>query len=687
MMKMEEYFKKYNEKFQTEFNDNKDKLSTLLTRFKEKKASTEEYSNSDNFFETYGQYLKTLLEFEEKYTDEYFTSTTLEQLKKENLELYRHQLPENYESSYLNPSYCEKQLGKDIAPLMAGFFNLSQSTIMNVFTHERWRLNKTIKRFIEFHESFKEKYNDSEALKDFFEKEYQDEDFLTLSYSGRFKKQYDINYPFYKDIIENSDFTDPRYLFKFGVYITDYEIKTAKFLSTYPEDKLKKVAAAIITAYINGFKRQNVDHTKKEIVGIGFKVGLERLFKEIFAEFRKVNYSPQVSTVFSTKINRQMYFDHKFDWTMSINDKTLDSILNSFKNAFENTKDNLKKFGGPLYLTAFGEKPFSPENKEAIFKPTPEQNVLYQKFNMSYEMEFNKYAPRHECSFCLVALPSPEIGDKFEEIFDDTLKINMLDTLKYEKIQQKMIDLFDTAEYIHLKGVEGNKTDLKVKLQPISDPSKETLFVNSGANVNVPAGEIFTAPQLEGTNGVYYVEEAFIDGYKYENLELHFQDGYLADYNCTNFDNEKECKEYIENNLLYPHKPSTLPIGEFSIGTNTLAYAFSRKYDILDILPVLISEKTGPHLALGDTCFSRQEDQKSFNQFNNKEILAKDNSKSKVRKESPQDAYSNYHTDVVMDFKSIKFISAVIESGEKKDLIRDGKFVLEGTEFLNEALE
>ena len=68
-----------------------------------------------------------------------------------------------------------------------------------------------------------------------------------------------------------------------------------------------------------------------------------------------------------------------------------------------------------------------------------------------------------------------------------------------------------------------------------------------------------------------------------------------------------------------------MPLGEFAIGTNTAAYVAARKYGIEDKMPILIAEKTGPHFAVGDTCYSWSEDIRVYNP-NGKEIIAKDNS-------------------------------------------------------------
>ena len=76
----------------------------------------------------------------------------------------------------------------------------------------------------------------------------------------------------------------------------------------------------------------------------------------------------------------------------------------------------------------------------------------------------------------------------------------------------------------------------------------------------------------------------------------------------------------------------TLPMGEFAIGTNTTAYRMARDFDIADKLPILIAEKTGPHFAVGDTCYTYDEDNMTYNP-DGKAIIARDNSVSIRRKE------------------------------------------------------
>ena len=135
---------------------------------------------------------------------------------------------------------------------------------------------------------------------------------------------------------------------------------------------------------------------------------------------------------------------------------------------------------------------------------------------------------------------------------------------------------------------------------------------------------------------------------------------------------------------MYNH--DTLPIGEFAIGTNTVAYVMGQKYNIQDKLPILIAEKTGPHFAVGDTCYKMSEDLKTYNP-DGKQIVVKDNEISALRKTDINQAYYNCHTDITIPYNELEEISVYNEDGSKHVIIENGKFVLEGTEMLNEAFD
>ena len=188
---------------------------------------------------------------------------------------------------------------------------------------------------------------------------------------------------------------------------------------------------------------------------------------------------------------------------------------------------------------------------------------------------------------------------------------------------------------------------------------------------------------LEGTSGLLHVTYVYLNGLLFKDLKLFFEDGRVTRYSCANFEDEEEGKAYIEKNILFHHEK--LPMGECAIGTNTLAYVTARKYGIEDRFPILIAEKTGPHFAVGDTCYSHEEENRVYNP-NGKEIVAKDNSCSLRRREDPEKAYFGCHTDVTIPFAELGGIDVHTKEGEKIAILSDGRFVLPGTESLNEPL-
>lgn len=204
------------------------------------------------------------------------------------------------------------------------------------------------------------------------------------------------------------------------------------------------------------------------------------------------------------------------------------------------------------------------------------------------------------------------------------------------------------------------------------------------ADVNIPVGEVFTSPKLEGTNGVLHVSGVYLSGLYYKNLKICLEDGKTTQYSCENFETADENKSYIESNILYHHE--FLPIGEFAIGTNTTAYRMGRKYGIEAKLPILIAEKTGPHFALGDTCYSWSEDTAVYNP-DGKEIIARDNEISLLRKEDAGKAYFGCHTDITIPYEEIEFIRVEKEGREIASIIENGRFSLVGTEELNRVLD
>ena len=82
---------------------------------------------------------------------------------------------------------------------------------------------------------------------------------------------------------------------------------------------------------------------------------------------------------------------------------------------------------GPAVIEVFGETPFLPESRRESLRLSPRQQQLMVKMNHQATQLTNQYIIGKERSFTIIAFPVPQIGDRFEEIFRDTVKINTLD--------------------------------------------------------------------------------------------------------------------------------------------------------------------------------------------------------------------------------------------------------------------
>ena len=524
-------------------------------------------------------------------------------------------------------------------------------------------------------------------------------DYCDVFLADRIKEQIDPEDNFAADLIMNSDFNDVRYLYYYGEYVSENEKRTAMHLNELPLETIQKMADVYTEGYRIGFVNTGKNLSKKATVNIRYTLGFERVIRIAIENFRKMGLKPTIYRAgvsvltkrqhlkigyYGGIANKQYEYDHKDDQALILDRQFMERKLEVMRTTYEQYKDLARRHAGPACMETFGEEPFTPVSKSEAVKLNDKQKEISLEYDSKSSQIVNSYIPGDERSFTIVAYPVPEIGDQYEEIFDEIIKINTLDAKVYEKVQQTIIDALDQGTSVHILGNNGNHTDLRVQLYKLKDPKKETIFENCVADVNIPVGEVFTSPVLEGTNGVLHVSQVYLNELLYKDLEVTFSNGMVADYSCKNFEHELENKEYFLDNVLYRHP--TLPLGEFAIGTNTTAYVAAKKYNIADKMPILIAEKMGPHFAVGDTCYSWAEDIKVYNP-NGKEIVARDNSISIQRKEDVSAAYFHCHTDITIPYEELKSITVECADGKEIEIIRDGIFVLPGTEILNEPLK
>lgn len=602
-----------------------------------------------------------------------------------------------YETSYTNPAYAVKRFGQETGVYLSALYAELRSNIPSAIEERLFNLTTIFELFIEIYNLFEEPDFKPEQIKSALY--YYFFDYSDITIKAGLNDMLNPEMSFIKDIIMNENLEDLRYLYFFGEYVTENEINIAKYLNSLSQDKIDSIARTFTQGIIKGYKVYNMDMSCKKTVNIRYSLGFERIIKSAVSQFRDSGLEPVIyraSTAITARTsmykvgfhgasaNKQYEYDHRNDLAIIFDKGFADRQLSEYKLAYESMKDSAGEFAGPALIESFGEKPFTPVEKDCLPKYSDKHQKQLIAFRSEKGMLTNNYIPQDKISFTIIAFPVPDIGKNFEKIFEETVKVNTLDSDKYEKIQTKIISALDKGDYVTVTGRGNNHTDIKVNLVKKTDPEKQTVFENCLDDVNIPLGEVFTSPELKGTEGILHVTEVYLDNLKYKELELTFKDGCVTDYTCKNFDNEADNKKYIHENVLYRH--DTLPIGEFAIGTNTTAYMMGLKYNISGLLPILIAEKTGPHFAVGDTCFSHEEELVTCNP-DGRQMVAKENDFSKLRNCEPEKAYFNCHTDITIPYSELGDIIVHTCSGETIDIIKNGRFVLEGTEALNEVFD
>lgn len=627
----------------------------------------------------------------------YVYSRSLPELAEENRRLYADILPEHYEESYANPSYAVEKLGEEYGRLLAFLYTEIRAQIVYAFESRLWNITVLNETFIEIYNLFEEETPKAQAIQDvlyWFVSDYADQ---TVAY--RVREGIDPSLSFGRDIIMEENLSDLRYLYCFGEYISDAELKIAGFLNGLPEETIDKMADTYTEGFEKGFQVMGRDLSIKKNIAIRYELGYERMIKKAVLNFRAmgkeailfraaveaINRNPNRKLGFhGTSPNRQYDYDHRYDSALYMGTALKERKLSVIRGTLEEYKDLARLYAGPAVVETFGEEDFTPINKKEAFSLNRHQEEVTIAYSNEYMEILDQYQPGDETSFTIIAFPKPEIGEHFREIFEETIRINTLDYELYRDMQQVIIDTLDKAEYVTVKGRGKNSTDIRVHLHPLADPASQTNFENCVADVNIPVGEVFTSPMLSGTEGKLFVGRVYIGDIRFKNLWLTFEDGRVKDYGCENFDSEEENKALIKQVIMKNH--DSLPLGEFAIGTNTTAYAMAERFGIIHKLPILIVEKMGPHFAVGDTCYSWSEDAPMYNP-DGKEMIARDNEISILRKTDVSKAYFSCHCDITIPYDELGEIAAVAADGSRTVIIEDGRFVLAGVEKLNEPLQ
>lgn len=181
-----------------------------------------------------------------------------------------------------------------------------------------------------------------------------------------------------------------------------------------------------------------------------------------------------------------------------------------------------------------------------------ENNQIYEKF---YSNPVHMHERVKNTKWVILNYPTPSMAqqasmstDEFEDFY---FKVCNLDYSKMSKAMDNLVELMEKTDKVKIVGKE---TDLTFSIKNIK-------AIKCAGEMNIPDGEVFTAPVRESINGIltYNAPSLYNDGFTYENIKFEFKDGKII--KATANDTKRI------NGILDTDEGARY-IGEFSLGVN-----------------------------------------------------------------------------------------------------------------------
>ena len=180
--------------------------------------------------------------------------------------------------------------------------------------------------------------------------------------------------------------------------------------------------------------------------------------------------------------------------------------------------------------------------------PSDKLNMYYRKTQPVLDYRVN------ETKWVVLRYPNESMaqlaGTSLESFEDFYFEVCTLDYAKMSKAMDSLVDLMNRTDRVRIKGPG---TDLTFSIKDIP-------AIKCAGEMNIPDGEVYTAPVRESMNGVIsYNTPSEEQGFTYENIRFEIKDGKII--KATANDNERI-------NQLLDTDEGARYFGEFAIGVN-----------------------------------------------------------------------------------------------------------------------
>ncbi|HHT37182.1 MAG: aminopeptidase [Candidatus Wallacebacter cryptica] len=194
----------------------------------------------------------------------------------------------------------------------------------------------------------------------------------------------------------------------------------------------------------------------------------------------------------------------------------------------------------------------SDKNSSELSDVPPEKQQLYQ---MHYSQPVHGKIRVPHTKWVVLRYPSPAMAQMAEmstAAFEDFyFRVCNLDYAKLSKAMDALVDLMDRTDQVR---IVGPGTDLTFSIKGIPT-------IKCDGRLNIPDGEVFTAPVRDSVNGMLtYNTPALYQGTTFTNVRFEFENGKIV---------KATADSHVERlNSILDTDEGARYIGEFAIGVN-----------------------------------------------------------------------------------------------------------------------
>ena len=211
----------------------------------------------DDYFSRMADFLRKVSGYYQFVTEGHMEQADEAQLQEWNRCLYEDILPEHYEESWGNPAYAAAKAGERWGQLLSAVYTELRGGIVSAAEKDLEDLLIRMELFVEIYSAFAGQCQEDGQLPAYdticgivywYCSDYSD----ILAEKAVQRMVCPQGNPA-AEIIRSADLTDVRYLYRYGEYVTENELETARFLAGLPQETIDTMADTYTEGYRIGF--------------------------------------------------------------------------------------------------------------------------------------------------------------------------------------------------------------------------------------------------------------------------------------------------------------------------------------------------------------------------------------------------------------------------------------------------